>query len=64
MVSRDTAAGYGRDRHGGHTDRFHRLADRVCGQPVEVGDEPVGNVVVPHLDARLLSAGTTGAQKA
>lgn len=55
MVSRDAAAGYGRERHGGHVDRFHRLADRLAaGRAPRHRDERDGNVVVPHLDARLL----------
>jgi 1,4-alpha-glucan branching enzyme len=55
MVSRDTAAGYGRERHGRHVERFHALADRLLtGGPARAGDEADSHVVVPHLDARLL----------
>jgi hypothetical protein len=60
MVSRDTAAGYGRDRHNRHVDRFHLLTDRALAEgtrqvePPRNRDEGDGNVVVPQLDARLL----------
>jgi 1,4-alpha-glucan branching enzyme len=56
MVSRDSAAGYARDRHRAHTDRFHLMADRLLtgdGRGRNP-DEAAGNVVVPHLDARLV----------
>jgi 1,4-alpha-glucan branching enzyme len=57
MVSRDSAADYGRGRHGRHVDRFHQLADRALAAPAETQppDERDENVVVPHLDARVLS---------
>jgi 1,4-alpha-glucan branching enzyme len=51
MVSRDSAAEYGRERHDGHVAAFHRLADAVVDGADIPGDSG-GNVVVPHLDAR------------
>lgn len=53
MVSRDSAAAYGRERHAEHVARFHRLADAVLAGGRIPGDTG-GNVVVPHLDARVL----------
>ncbi|HET9944599.1 MAG TPA: 1,4-alpha-glucan branching protein domain-containing protein [Actinomycetes bacterium] len=52
MVSRDSAAGYARDRHQGHLRAFRDLA---AEQPAATTRVP--NVVVPHLDARGLAAG-------
>jgi len=56
MVSRDSAAGYARDRHEGHLRAFRRLA---TGEPPATtqGATGVANVVVPHLDARVLADG-------
>jgi 1,4-alpha-glucan branching enzyme len=56
MVSRDSAAGYARDRHTAHTRRFHALADCLDGG----GPAPspsVDGALAPHLDARLLVTG-------
>ena len=51
MVSRDSAAGYARDRHAGHLATFRRLL--ASGPTATVGTPPSGrSVVVPHLDAR------------
>jgi 1,4-alpha-glucan branching enzyme len=51
MVSRDSAAEYARGRHAGHLDRFRRLlAARSSGE----AGAAIGQVVVPHLDARTL----------
>ena len=52
MVSRDSAAGYARDRHLGHLRAFRALA---AGTPAAAARAP--NVVVPHLDARALTGG-------
>jgi 1,4-alpha-glucan branching enzyme len=49
MVSRDSAAGYARDRHAGHLGAFRALA---AGQPAAPARP--ANQVVPHLDARTL----------
>jgi len=59
MVSKDSAAGYARDRARGHTDRFGRLAALVeagdhtaaaaCAERLRAVDGPFG-----HLDARRL----------
>jgi len=56
MVSRDSAAGYARDRHEGHLRAFRRLA---TGEPPATTQGATGaaNVVVPHLDARVLADG-------
>lgn len=55
MVSRDSAAGYARERLAGHVRRFCELADGLLtGRPDERRG-PAGNVVVPHLDARVLT---------
>ena len=68
MVSRDSAAGYGRERHRGHVDRFHALADAVGPGRTGPGSRarPGTNVVVPHLDARHAHAwrGVHGASQA
>jgi len=53
MVSRDSAAGYARDRHAAHTARFHALADAVEGR----GPQPAPSLdgtLASHLDARML----------
>ena len=52
MVSRDSAAGYARERHQGHLRAFRALA---AGEPRPTARVP--NVVVPHLDARTLAGG-------
>lgn len=53
MVSRDSAAAYARERHDGHVRTVDRLADAVlAGENFPA--ETVANVVVPHLDARML----------
>ena len=56
MVSRDSAASYARDRHAGHVAAFHRQADALLAHPGARGipGDCGGNVVVPHLDARVL----------
>ena len=55
MVSRDSAAGYARDRHAAHTARFHALADAVEGRGPHPGPSPDG-ALASHLDARMLVA--------
>jgi 1,4-alpha-glucan branching enzyme len=55
MVSRDSAAGYARQRHDGHVRRFHALADALEG----TGPPPcqsVDGALASHLDARMLAA--------
>ena len=56
MVSRDSAASYARDRHAGHVAAFHRQADALLAHPGarDIPGDCGGNVVVPHLDARVL----------
>lgn len=53
MVSRDSAAGYARQRHDGHVRAVHRLADAVLAGE-DFPAETAANVAVPHLDARML----------
>ncbi len=55
MVSRDSAAGYARDRHAAHTARFHALADALEGRGPHPGPSPDG-ALASHLDARMLVA--------
>jgi 1,4-alpha-glucan branching enzyme len=55
MVSRDSAAGYARERHDGHVARFHALADAVEGAGPHPGPS-VDKALAPHLDARMLVA--------
>jgi 1,4-alpha-glucan branching enzyme len=55
MVSRDSAAGYARERHDGHVARFHALADAVQGAAAHPGPS-VDGALASHLDARLLVA--------
>jgi len=55
MVSRDSAAGYARERHDGHVARFHALADAVEGTGAHPGPS-VDGALASHLDARLLVA--------
>ena len=55
MVSRDSAAGYARERHDGHVARFHALADAVEGTGAHPGPS-VDGTLASHLDARLLVA--------
>ncbi len=51
MVSRDSAAGYARDRHAGHHAAFRRLLLAGPTGPRE-SRLPRRSVVAPHLDAR------------
>jgi 1,4-alpha-glucan branching enzyme len=55
MVSRDSAAGYARERHDGHVVRFHALADDIEGSGAHPGPSMDG-ALASHLDARLLFA--------
>ena len=55
MVSRDSAAGYARERHDGHVARFHALADAVEGTGAYPGPS-VDGALASHLDARILAA--------
>jgi 1,4-alpha-glucan branching enzyme len=56
MVSRDSAASYALDRHAGHVTAFHRQADALLAGPVaeDIPADCSGNLVVPHLDSRVL----------
>jgi 1,4-alpha-glucan branching enzyme len=56
MVSRDSAAGYARERHTAHVRRFHGLADALEGKDLHPGPS-VDGALAAHLDARLLLAG-------
>jgi 1,4-alpha-glucan branching enzyme len=53
MVSRDSAAAYGRDRHRAHVRRFTALADHVEGHGPHPGPS-VDGALASHLDARML----------
>jgi 1,4-alpha-glucan branching enzyme len=55
MVSRDSAAGYARERHDAHVARFHALADAVEGAGTHPG-QSVDEALASHLDGRLLVA--------
>jgi 1,4-alpha-glucan branching enzyme len=55
MVSRDSAAGYARERHDAHVARFHALADAVEGTGADPGPS-VDRALASHLDARILAA--------
>ena len=55
MVSRDSAAGYARERHDGHVARFHALAAAVESTAAQPGPS-VDGALASHLDARLLVA--------
>ena len=56
MVSRDSAAGYARDRHRDHVGRFHALADHLEGRGPHPGTS-VDLALASHLDARMLVSG-------
>ncbi len=60
MVSRDSAAGYARERHRGHVRRFHALADAIEGGSAHPGPSPDA-ALASHLDARMLVAARRGA---
>ncbi len=53
MVSRDSAAAYGRDRHRAHVRRFDALVDHVEGRGPHPGAS-VDGALASHLDARIL----------
>ena len=53
MVSRDSAAAYGRDRHRAHVHRFDALADHLEGRGPHPGPS-VDGALASHLDARIL----------
>jgi 1,4-alpha-glucan branching enzyme len=59
MVSRDNAAGYGRERHDAHVSRFSALADHLDGRAGHPGPSPDA-ALASHLDARMLVGGHTG----
>ncbi len=56
MVSRDSAAGYARERQTAHCARFHALADALEGSGPHPGPSQDG-ALAAHLDARLLVGG-------
>jgi 1,4-alpha-glucan branching enzyme len=61
MVSKDSAAGYARDRHRRHTDDVLRLADLLAAgrghdAAREAARQGATDGPFPHLDARLLAA--------
>ena len=63
MVSRDTAAGYARDRHAGHRARFHALPTLLEGRGPHPG-RSLDGALASHLDARMLvAAGGLGLER-
>ncbi len=63
MVTKDSAAGYARDRAQGHLDAFEALAraiDRGTGARGLAARQRVADGPFGHLDARLMPAASTG----